>query len=586
MPIIGTAGHVDHGKSSLIRALTGRDPDRLEEEKRRGLTIDLGFAWTKLPSGTEVGFVDVPGHERFIKNMLAGIDAINVALFVVAADEGWMPQSAEHLAVIDLLDIKDVVIALTKIDRVDPDIRAVAREEIEQRVTGTVAEGSPIIEVDSIGGRGIEDVAAALDLAVAGARPVDMNRPRMWIDRAFTIDGAGTIVTGTLLGGAIRVGNTVEIYPTGSTARIRALQSHERTQQEIEPGTRSAVNLAGVARSIPHRGTMLGRVGDWANSERLAAVLRPVPGRESPNDRGAFRLHIGSGSWQVRLRMVDELVALLTADSPIPLSLGDRFILMDGGRRAVVAGGQVIDPHPPRRLVNHQIEILRRVVDGSPDEKATALLAVRGSASRDVLAAHTGGGTASGSIEAGAYVMDVDAAVEVATRAKAELEGYHNSNPLRPGMPVAELVSRLGVEESVVVAVIRNSDQIEIEEGVARSRGFGAGLSTTDEEQWQEAQTILARGLTVPKRSELGLDQELVHLLVRTGRMVDVSPDLLYLPSQIEEMRAALRGLPGEFTVADFRDHLGLTRKYAVPLLEFFDREGVTVRNGDLRRLR
>jgi selenocysteine-specific elongation factor len=249
MPVVGTAGHVDHGKSTLIRALTGRDPDRWEEEKRRGLTIDLGFAWMDL-DGVPVGFVDVPGHERFIKNMLAGIEAVQAALFVVAADEGWMPQSEEHLAVLDLLDLDTAVVALTRIDLVDGDTAALAALEIEEALAGTSLEGSQIVGVSAPTGQGIDELRAALASAVGRTAIEDVGRPRLWVDRSFVISGAGTVVTGTLTGGSLAVGDEVVLWPGRHQARVRSLQSHEAARETVGPGTRAAANR----RSGSHRG--------------------------------------------------------------------------------------------------------------------------------------------------------------------------------------------------------------------------------------------------------------------------------------------------------------------------------------------
>ncbi len=377
MPIVGTAGHVDHGKSTLVKALTGRDPDRWQEEKERGLTIDLGFAWTELPSGTEVGFIDVPGHERFIKNMLAGVDAINVALLVVAADEGWMPQSEEHMSVLDLLEVSRVVVALTRIGLTDADTAELAAAEVAEQLAGTIAETAPIIPVDSLSGQGIDKLVAALDQAIGDEDVVNIGRPRMWLDRAFSISGAGTIVTGTLLEGPLTTGDQVELYPAGRTARIRSLQSHERSLETIEPGNRTAVNLSGVDTGEVGRGMMLGAPGQWASSDRFLVTLRTVRRLDDPlRDRGAYHLHLGSGSWPVRLRLIgtNELNgsghALLTVTSPVPVAVGDRFILREVGRRAVVAGGRVLDPAPSRRHHAQAIEALKGIYSATPDEQA------------------------------------------------------------------------------------------------------------------------------------------------------------------------------------------------------------------------
>ncbi len=271
MPVVGTAGHVDHGKSTLVRALTGRDPDRWDEEKRRGLTIDLGFAWTTLADGTEISFVDVPGHERFIKNMLAGSEAIDVALFVVAADEGWMPQSEEHLAVLDLLGVSTGVVAITKADRVDDELMEFVTLEVEEKLAGTSLAGSPSIAVSPVSDQGMEELRTALATAVAAAGPhlIDIGRPRLWVDRSFTITGAGTVVTGTLLDGPLTTGDQLEIWPGSLEARVRGLQSHEREHHRVEPHNRVAVNLVGFERAEVTRGAMLGRPDDWQQTNTV-----------------------------------------------------------------------------------------------------------------------------------------------------------------------------------------------------------------------------------------------------------------------------------------------------------------------------
>ena len=293
MPLVGSAGHVDHGKSTLIRAITGRDPDRWAEEKRRGLTIDLGFAWTTLPDGTEISFVDVPGHERFLKNMLAGIEAIDVALFVVAADEGWMPQSEEHLAVLDLLEVRRGVVALTKVDLVEPDLIEVAIAETEERLIGTSLENVSIVPVSAISGTGMPELVDSIAGLLPGAAASD-GRPRLWVDRSFPMAGAGTIVTGTLLGAPLAVEEKVEIYPTGRVARVRGLQSHESSHRTIGPGRRVALNLGGIDHREVARGHMVGMPGHWRTSSRFTASITKARFVDEMNLRGAYQLHIGS----------------------------------------------------------------------------------------------------------------------------------------------------------------------------------------------------------------------------------------------------------------------------------------------------
>ncbi len=590
MPIVGTAGHVDHGKSTLIRALTGRDPDRLAEEKERGLTIDLGFAWTTLPSGTTIGFVDVPGHERFIKNMLAGIDAVNVGLLVVAADEGWMPQSEEHLAVLDLLEIEKVVIALTRTSLADEETVELAQAEVEDRVAGTVAAHAPIVAVDSITRRGLDDLVAALDTAVSAATVADIGRPRLWVDRSFSIAGAGTVVTGTLLDGPLQVGDEVAVLPDHGRARIRGIQSHEEGRERVDPGTRTALNLSGLPTTDVPRGAMLARHGDWAPTTRSLAILRTVRSLSAPlKDRGAYHLHVGSGSWPARIRLLDgaELVgsghAVITTEQAIPLTMGDRFILREVGRRSVVAGGRILEPGPTARVRAVKLDRLEGVLDSSPDDQAAALLTSRGTAPIDELAAHSRGGTTREAMVGGRIAVDPAAAEHLANQAVETVESYQKANPLRPGMPKASLASGLGIELELLTVLLSGTTRL-IEKGTdVATSGFSVELDPVQRKSWDSARLRLDSSLAVPTLGELGLPTELVYALVRAGSLVRVSNDLVYLPEQIAAVVTGLAELPDGFTVANFRDHFGLTRKYAVPLLEWLDGEGHTVRSGDGR---
>jgi selenocysteine-specific elongation factor len=588
MPVVGTAGHVDHGKSTLIRALTGRDPDRWKEEKERGLTIDLGFAWTTL-GGTEVSFVDVPGHERYSKNMLAGIEAIDVALLVVAADEGWMPQSEEHLAVLDLLGVRHGVVALTKVDRVDADLVGLATLEIGEQLAGTTLENAPIVEVSAIEGTGLEQLRAALAAAVDATTGPETDRPRLWVDRVFSAAGAGTIATGTLLGGWVAVDDRLRLEPAGVECRVRGIQSHERDLGRVEPRRRVALNLAGVDIEEIDRGSMLGRPGEWRTTTRVAVdfgVARYVT--EVPA-RGAYHLHAGSGAWPVRFRQMADSVAVLDLSEPLPLAMGDRFILRDTGRRMVVAGGRVLDPSPPRstRLRPH-LDALRASLDGSPNDRAIALLAVRG---RDTIARldiDSGGGEVPGAVVAGRWAMTAEVTASLLADLERRVAAHHDQHPLRPGLPSAEAGSRLGIEPEVLGTLVDRSPTLQIEGSHVRLASFAGVRSDEQERAWARAREQLSQAGpgSVPRVTELELGIELVHALVREGELVRVSDDFVYLPSQVESLLAILRSISEPFTVSDFKDRSALSRKYAVPFLEWADRSGHTVRQGDTRRLR
>jgi selenocysteine-specific elongation factor len=593
MPIIGTAGHVDHGKSTLIRALTGRDPDRWAEEKERGLTIDLGFAWTDLGVGTEVGFVDVPGHERFIKNMLAGVGALDAALFVVAADEGWMPQSEEHMAVLDLLEVSNGVIALTRVDVADPEIVELAELEVDEQIAGTSLEGWPIVPVSAVTGEGMDHLAAALAGALTGlGEPRDRERPRVWIDRSFVISGAGVVITGTLTGGGIAVADHLVVYPGGTPVRVRGLQGHEQKRATIGPGSRAAINLSGIDKDQVPRGAALARAGQLVVSRRLLATLRPVRGLDDlPSDRGAYHLHVGTAAVRARLQTIEGSdrsgIALLHLEDPVPVTMGDRFILRDTGRRAVVAGGRVLDPSPSRRPTPTDAAILSASLEGTGEERATALATVRGRVDIDHLRAASGGGVPANGLIAGQIFISPDRAQEMIDELERITTRFQDLHPLRPGIPKAELASQTGSDRAEIEALIaRSGDRLVDDAATVRTVGFGVTLSADEIEAREGARVLLAESLAVPRASQLGLSPELRHALVRSDDLVRVGPDLVYLPEQITDITERLSMLADGFTVADFRDELGLTRRQAVPLLEWLDAEGWTTRRGNGRIVR
>ena len=588
MPVIGTAGHVDHGKSTLTLALSGRDPDRWDEEKRRGLTIDLGFAWTDL-DGIDVSFVDVPGHERYSKNMLAGIESIDVALLVVAADEGWMPQSEEHLAVLDLLEVDSAVVALSKTDRVDADLVELGTLEIEERLAGTTLAGSPIVPVSAMTGEGVENLRRALRASVAAVAPLDVGRPRLWVDRSFSASGAGTVVTGTLLGGAVATDDRMVLHPGEAECRIRGIQSHETTLESVEPQRRVALNLGGVSVTEIERGAMLGRAGHWRPTERLAVSLRTARYVEELSDRGAYHLHVGSGAWPVRLRTIDDGAAVFDLPRPLPLAAGDRFILRDTGRRMVVAGGRVLDPAPPPvAKLRSALPMLLAALDSTPDAKASALLEARGRDTSANLAADSGGGSPEAAVTAGSSVMTESAASALVTALERLVADYHRQNPLRPGLPSAEATSRLRVDPETLTTLIDRSSRLTIDGSAVRSHAFTGVRSEAQEQAWQRTRRQLAEAgpAAAPRVEELELGIELVHALAREGELVRISEEFVFLPSQVDELLEAIGSFTEPFTVSQFRERSGLSRKYAVPFLEWADRAGHTVRQGDARRPR
>ena len=379
MYVIGTAGHVDHGKSSLVLALTGIDPDRLREEKERGLTIDLGFAWFALPSGREVSVVDVPGHERFIKNMLAGAGGVDVALLVVAADEGPMPQTREHLAILELLDVPTAVVALTKVDLVEPEYADLVEAEIEETLTATRFAGAPIVRTSAATREGLPALCAALDEALDRTPAKrDLGRPRLPIDRAFTVQGFGVVVTGTLLDGSLEVGQDVELQPGGKRARVRGLQRHKSTASRLEPGTRAAVNLSGIRLEEIERGMVVARPGAMPPARVVdvhLAATRIVA--HSLRDGAGLTFLSATAESEARLRLLDrtelrpgdEAWAQVVLETPVAVLAGDRCVLRASDE--TVAGGAIVAVNPPRHRRNHRatLDALERLLAGTPEQR-------------------------------------------------------------------------------------------------------------------------------------------------------------------------------------------------------------------------
>ena len=412
MRVVATAGHVDHGKSSLVLALTGTDPDRFAEEKARGLTIDLGFAFTTLPSGTEVGFVDVPGHVRFLKNMLAGVGAVDMVLFVVSAREGWMPQSEEHLVILELLGVRHGLVVLTNSDTIEAEELDTARLAVGDRLSRSSLAQAPIVACDSVSGRGLDDVRAALDAVLQSAPPAaDLDRPRLWVDRVFAPRGAGTVVTGTLVGGAVAVGDVLEVGGTGTRVRVRGIETAHRRAEHAAPATRVALNLTGVERSALARGDALVRPGQWTATTIVDVAVTPAPGEQLPG-RARLQAYVGSGEHEVSVQSLDPSgeFARLRFATPIPLAPGDRIVLRDAGRGCTVAGAQVLDVEPsaatavPRRLVQADRGAAPRRLRARPGRRRAPLTGLSAAAARALAAAMVDSGLA---VLAGDSLVDV-----------------------------------------------------------------------------------------------------------------------------------------------------------------------------------
>ena len=479
MYVIGTAGHVDHGKSTLVKALTDIDPDRLPEEKEREMTVDLGFAWMTLPSGREVSIVDVPGHERFIKNMLAGVGAIDLAMLIVAADESVMPQTREHLAILDILRIRRGLVVITKVDLVDDELVELVKAEVEDTLAGTAFEGCPMAPVSAYTGEGIDDLKAMIDDILNDTETRrDLGRPRLPIDRCFTVSGFGTVITGTLIDGSVAVGQQIELAPSGRQARIRGLQSHKSRLDAAAPGVRLALNLSGISRDDVMRGEVLTNPGWLRPTRRFDANLRMVKGAPHAlkhNEGVTFHLFTSETTGRVRLLDADRLrpgsegwVQVLL-DEPVPMVKGDFFVLRSS--EDTLGGGQVADPNPRRRHRRFAPEVLEQLtmLDAGASEDVILTIAdqmgpcdlrtlsQRSNISEEEILERLGVLIDSNEIVAlGEMGGQGDAVVYsrrgwdiLRNQAQVALQAYHNQYPLRRGAPPQELRSRLGVSQPV-----------------------------------------------------------------------------------------------------------------------------------------
>ena len=646
MRVIGTAGHVDHGKSTLVQALTGTHPDRLKEEREREMTIDLGFAWMTLPfpegGEEEIGIVDVPGHRDFIENMLAGVGGIDAALFVVAADEGVMPQTREHLSILDILQIPGGVVALTKIDMIDPNDRDwldLIEADLRDVLLGTVLEDAPILRVSARTGAGLDELKQAISacLAERPGRP-DLHRPRLPVDRIFTIAGFGSVVTGTLIDGKLKIGDEVEILPGGLRGRVRGLQTHKNKEQTAVPGSRTAVNISGVSIDEIQRGDIVAHPGSYRTSQRIDVKFRLLPDvSQSLKHNTEVKLFIGSAEVVARLRLLgaDELAPgqegwlQLETSQPVVAVRGDHYILRRPSPGETLGGGVVIDPLPKsrhKRFAGETLERLEALSRGTSSEVLMqALLALGAAPLKDVVArSNLEAGPAAAAIQelaASGELLNLEAKETAAQaqppaafapdelviskalweqiegRAIKEVEHYHRAYPLRPGMPREELKSRLKditrssarLHNAAMRRLIAHQELVETGPLVLRP----AHSIRFTPQQEQHIARLMARFAAAPyapptvKECQAEVGEDVSAALIELGRLILVAPDVVFRKEDYERMLADTRSLAqqsGSFSVAQVRDHFNTSRRYVLAFLEHLDASGRTVREGDTRR--
>ena len=618
--IVGTAGHIDHGKTALVRALTGVETDRLKEEKARGISIDLGYAYMSVPGGGVLGFVDVPGHEKFIHNMLAGATGIDLVLLAVAADDGVMPQTREHLAILDLLGVTRGIVALTKVDLVTEDLRAAATEEIAAALAGTALAGADIVPVSAATGEGVDALRDRLLDAARGFRAASAaGRFRLAVDRCFTLPGAGTVVTGTVLSGSVKVGDAVTVSPSGLGARVRSLHAQNRAAALGEAGQRCALNLAGegVSKDDIARGDVVLEPALHAPTDRVDATLRVLASEAKPPGQWMpVRLHHAAAEVGARLVPLagpiapgDEGFVQLVLDRPIAAATGDRFILRDTSARRTIGGGRFLDLRAPqrKRRTPERLALLEAHALADPRAAAAALLARapyldlsafardRAATLDAIDAVVLPAGERRIAFGRGRWAALTDSVVEV-------LKAFHAANPAAPGMAGDKL--RLAIAPrlpagvfAAVVEALAAAGVVALGGGAVGLPGHAAVLSARDEALWRRVEPLMSdaarfRPPLVPEIAAALAAPEpelrrLMKLLARMGRVTEVAPDRFFLRDAVAEAAAVAADLSagGEFSAAQMRDRLDNGRKVAIELLEFFDRHGVTLRRGDLRRI-
>lgn len=633
MRVIGTAGHVDHGKSTLVQALTGINPDRLKEEREREMTIDLGFAWFTFPDGEEVGIVDVPGHRDFIENMLAGIGGIDAVLLVIAADEGIMPQTREHLAIIDILGIPAGVVALTKIDMIeDQEWLELVEDDIRQYLDPTVLEGVPIVRVSGQSGEGIQQLLEALRACLAENAPrVDYGRPRLPVDRVFSIAGFGTVVTGTLLDGYLHTGDEVVVLPTRGKGRIRGLQSHKKKEEVAVPGSRTAINISGMTVDQIQRGDVVTHPNKYKPTRRMDVSFRLLPSSNLPLKHNTeVKLYIGAVEVVARVRLLgveqlnpgDEGWLQLEMKQPVVGIRGDRYILRRPSPGETLGGGVVVDPQPKgrhKRFARETIERLSKLAQGTPkDVLLQSMMALKAAPLNHVVANSSLDENVAQKafielLESGDIIFLEDVDIEglspksntfamskvyweqLSGKALWEVGHYHDTFPLRRGMPREELKSRLNISAQLFNVLI---EKLHLDGALQKNGPFIFKPNhkiQLDSHQQQAVDDLLQDFVASPysppsvKVCQSKVGGEVYTALIDLDMLIQVSPDVVYSKEGYDEMVRQLRELikkTGSVTAAQVRDHFNTSRRYVLALLEHLDDIGVTVREGDVRRLK
>ncbi len=630
--IIGTAGHVDHGKTALIKAITGIDTDRLKEEKERGISIELGFASLTLPNGRTFGIVDVPGHERFIRNMVSGASGIDMVIMVIAADEGVMPQTREHLYICSLLGIKKGLVALTKVDMVTEEWRDLVKDDVHEFLKGTFLEASPVIPVSSITGAGLEELLDTFGRVASEIEgESDAGIFRLPVDRAFTMKGFGTVVTGTLISGDIKLGEEVEILPTGVTAKVRGIQIHNQSATIAEAGQRTAINLQGVEKDTIVRGDVLARPRTLKPSIRLDVCVEYLSNNNRRlKNRNLVRFHVGTNEAIGRIILLDredvepgaKASAQVVLESPIVAMARDRFVIRSYSPVTTIGGGMIVDPLPKKHKrnsekVNHEIDLLH---DGTDTERAAIIIERSGIEGIGIseLEMRTGVyqnilkdilGTLSSKKQV--VVLDVDESRIISFsiyqnlqgRILLEMRAYHERYPLKEGVSKEELRSTAGQFArprlfNMAVRELEKRGEIVVERENIRLSGHRVDLKGELEDiRSKIAEIYMDAGLTPPSIKELmekfagqrSLAESVINVMLKEGSLIKINEDLYFHKEVLTRLREDYKSLlvrDGKATPASMKELTSLSRKFIIPLMEYFDITKLTIRAGDHRILR
>jgi len=647
MHVIGTAGHVDHGKSALVEALTGIHPDRLREEQEREMTIDLGFAWMTLPNGEEVGIIDVPGHRDFIENMLAGIGGIDATLFVVAADEGVMPQTREHLSIIDLLDIPRAIVILTKCDLVDDEWIELVINELKEVFINTVLQDAPIVKTSARTRLGIDELTKEITLLLETTETRrNIKRPRLPIDRVFSIAGFGTIVTGTLLDGAFKLGDEISILPSNLSGRIRGLQTHKRKEETVIPGSRTAINISGIATKQIQRGDVVTLPGQYVPTQRIDVIFNLLPDAStSIKHNTTIKMFIGSSETLARIRLLGTSEILpgesgwlqLETSLPVVAVRGDRYILRRPSPPETIGGGTILDPHPTRRYKRFSpsaLDRLNSLTKGTPKDilyhtitrfEPISLATLLEKSELDtiptldvckdlflensikilppnkpqLLTINDGKNIDEYNFDLGSIIFSAVGWNNIIDKIADAVNSFHHTFPLRLGIKREELKSRVSEVFRNKPQIYNQVIQVMLTSGMIKE--YGNLVANPNHkiiyspDQDREVKTLIDRFNKNPyappsvKECSLIVGDDVYRSLVESGTLIPVSEDVVFLHSDYDYMVEKIRKLliqNNTITAAEVRDHFHTSRKYALALLEYLDAIGYTTRIGDLRKLR